>query len=126
MGFGDMTIQGAFVRKRSAIAKRTMEFLYGQFFFLQAFIKEFAKLPYRQRMCEANKKTDDGGLEVICCRMLEGNEPVIVIEGIEEEANHGIKFSGLFVAIDNKNQDEEFDGSGQCYTIEPVEDGVSG
>lgn len=80
----------------------TIEFI---FVVLQPLVKQLAELPDRQRMCQANKKTNHGGLYIRARRVLNGNKPIIIVEEVQKKTHHGVEFSGFTISIDQENQD---------------------
>lgn len=92
----------------------------------QSLVKQLAELPDRQRMGEANEKTDHGGLYIRARRVLNGNEPIIIVEEIQKKAHHRVEFSGFTISIDQEDQDKELDDCCYCYPIDPVKKRITG
>ncbi len=99
-----MAIEGAFIGERAGITFRTI----GSqvfFFFLESCEEEFAELPDCQGVDEADAKTDECCFNIFSGGALEGDEPVVIIEYVEEKTYYCIEFPGGAVAVDNKDQD---------------------
>lgn len=96
------------------------------FVILQSLVKQLAELPDRQRMCEANKKTDHSSLYVLARRTLNGHKPIIVVKEIQKKADDRVEFSGFTISIDQEDQDKELNDCCYGHSIDPVEKRITG
>lgn len=118
-----MAFQRLAARKRTCTTIITEELI---FIILQSLVKQLAELPDRQRMCEANEKTDHGGLNVLARRALNRNKPIIVVEKIQKKADDCIELSGFAISVDQEDQDKELNDCCYGHSIEPVEKRITG
>ena len=72
-------------------------------------------------MRKANKQADDCRFNIHYCWVLDRYKPIIIIEGIEEKTDDRIKFAGVLVSIDKKDQNQEFNYSCQADSVNPVQ-----
>ena len=76
-------------------------------------------------MRKANKQADDCRFNIHYRWVLDRYKPIIIIEGIEEKTDDCIKFAGVLVSIDKKDQDQELNYSRQADSVNPVQDRIA-